>query len=188
MGLMLSQGCDTEAWKEDKNWLLHDYQRGQIEAFYSHIARGYEAHFTPFRFPKPSSRAEITAADPSAILIFSGGVTRPNSPGQSEAQSYLRLALESGLLMNQTQIAFTEDYALDSYQNLLFSIARFHELVSGAYRWPEKVTVVGFEMKRRRFEDLHRKAIRWPSSKFQYIGVDVADEGARAEGWKGEVS
>jgi hypothetical protein len=137
---------------------------------------------------KLSSRAEIAVADPSAILIFSGGVTRPNSPSQSEAQSYLRLALDSGLLTNRTHIAFAEDYALDSFQNLLFSVSRFHEVVRGSYRWPKKITVVGFEMKRRRFEELHRKAIRWPSSKFQYIGVDVVDEAARAEGWKGEVS
>jgi len=133
------------------------------------------------------SRAEIAVADPSAVLIFSGGVTRPSSPSQSEAQSYLRLALDSGLLMNRTHIAFAEDYALDSFQNLLFSLARFHEVVHGPYRWPEKITVVGFEMKRRRFEELHRKAIRWPTSKFQYVGVDVVDEAARAEGWKGEV-
>lgn len=133
-------------------------------------------------------RAEIAVADPSAVLIFSGGVTRPSSPSQSEAQSYLRLALDSGLLMNRTHIAFAEDYALDSFQNLLFSVARFHEVVSGPYRWPEKITVVGFEMKRRRFEELHRKAIRWPKSKFQYVGVDVVGEAARAEGWRGEVS
>ena len=119
------------------------------------------------------------------MLIFSGGVTRPSWPSQSEAQSYLRLALDSGLLKNRTNIAFAEDYALDSFQNLLFSVARFHEVVD---RWPEKITVVGFEMKRRRFEELHRKAIRWPTSKFQYVGVDVVGEAARAEGWKGEVS
>jgi len=140
------------------------------------------------KLSKPPSRSEIVAADPSALLIFSGGVTRPSSPSQSEAQSYLRLALDSGLLINRTHIAFAEDYALDSFQNLLFSVARFHEVVSGPYRWPEKITVVGFEMKRRRFEELHRKAIRWPSSKFEYIGVDVEDEAARANNWKGEVS
>lgn len=134
------------------------------------------------------SRAAIAVADPSAVLIFSGGVTRPNSPSQSEAQSYLRLALDSGLLMNRTHIAFAEDYALDSFQNLLFSVARFHEVVNGPYRWPEKITVVGFEMKRRRFEELHRKAIRWPTSKFQYVGVDIEDEADRAKHWKGEVS
>lgn len=43
--------------------------------------------------------------------------------------------------------ATTEEFALDSYTNLLFSYARFKEVTG---RWPEKVTVVGFEMKRAR--------------------------------------
>jgi hypothetical protein len=43
--------------------------------------------------------------------------------------------------------AVTEEYAMDSYQNLLFSFARFHEVTG---RWPAKVTVVGYGMKRRR--------------------------------------
>jgi len=41
----------------------------------------------------------------------------------------------------------TEEFALDSYQNLLFAIARFREVVGD---WPKKVTVVGYGMKRRR--------------------------------------
>jgi hypothetical protein len=41
----------------------------------------------------------------------------------------------------------TEEYALDSYQNLLFAIARFHEVTGG---WPRRITVVGYGMKRRR--------------------------------------
>ena len=154
----------------------------------SHNTRVRGVFHALLRLSQLPSRAEIAVADPSAVLIFSGGVTRPNSPAQSEAQSYLRLALDSGLLMNRTHIAFAEDYALDSFQNLLFSLARFHEVVSGPYRWPEKITVIGFEMKRRRFEELHRKAIRWPSSNFHYIGVDVVDETARSSNWKGEVS
>jgi hypothetical protein len=41
----------------------------------------------------------------------------------------------------------TEEYALDSYQNLLFAIARFKEVTG---RRPFKITVVGYGMKRRR--------------------------------------
>lgn len=61
------------------------------------------------------------------------GQTRPGSP-HTEAQSYLRLAVASKLLPSthsSTHLfprATTEDYALDSYQNLIFSIARFHEV------------------------------------------------------------
>jgi hypothetical protein len=79
--------------------------------------------------------------------------------------------------------ATTEDHALDSFQNFLFSIARFHEYTG---RYPEKITVVGYEMKRRRFTDLHRAALRWPLDKFDYIGVDPeGEEGILAQ--QGEV-
>ena len=67
--------------------------------------------------------------------------------------------------------ATTEDYALDSYQNLLFSIARFHEYTG---RWLSKITVIDYKMKRQRFTDLHRTRsadlrlitvqTRWPRS------------------------
>jgi hypothetical protein len=65
--------------------------------------------------------------------------------------------------------ATTETYALDSYQNILFSIARFHEVTGG---YPSQITVVGYEMKRRRFEGLHRAAIRFPAVLFEYIGLE----------------
>jgi hypothetical protein len=139
-----------------------------------------------------SLRAAIHRSDPSSLLIFSGGITRPDHPVQSEGQSYLNLALQRNLLGTPVR-AFTEDYALDSFQNLLFSIARYHELalasgVSSQKAWPEKITVVGFEMKKRRFTELHRQAIRWPQSRFEYVGVDVMDEIGRQNGWQGEVS
>jgi len=63
----------------------------------------------------------------------------------------------------------TETFALDSYQNVLFSIARFHEVTG---RYPSQITVVGYEMKRRRFEELHRAAIRFPTALFKYIGLE----------------
>lgn len=72
-----------------------------------------------------------------------------------------------------TPRATTENYALDSYQNLLFSIARFHEYTG---RYPEYITVIGYEMKRRRFTELHRMALRWPHSHFDYIGIDAEGE------------
>lgn len=36
----------------------------------------------------------------------------------------------------------------------------------------EPVTIVGYGMKRRRYEDVHRMALRWPSRAFTYIGID----------------
>ena len=65
--------------------------------------------------------------------------------------------------------ATTEEFARDSYENLLFSICRFRE-VTGHY--PSKVTVVGFSFKKARFSDLHRAAIKFPLEHFFYVGVD----------------
>ena len=67
--------------------------------------------------------------------------------------------------------AYTEEHARDSYENLLFSLCRFHEL-TGA--WPRNVTVVGYEFKRRRFEELHRAAVAFPASRFAYVGTPAA--------------
>lgn len=103
----------------------------------------------------------------------------------SEGASYLRLAIELNLFHNgftPFQHATSEDYAMDSYQNLLFSIARFHELTGS---FPENITVVGYEMKRRRFEELHIPALRWPKNRFAYIGID--EQGDTTLQYKGEV-
>jgi len=53
----------------------------------------------------------------------------------------------------------SEEFARDSYENFLFSLCRFYEITE---RYPEKITVIGFGFKERRFIDLHRKAIRFP--------------------------
>jgi hypothetical protein len=103
----------------------------------------------------------------------------------SEGESYSRLAIESNLFHNgflPFERATSEEYSLDSYQNLIFSIARFHE-VTGTY--PEHITVVGFEMKRKRFEELHIRALRWPHDRFTYLGID--EEGDTTPQYRGEV-
>ena len=42
-------------------------------------------------------------------------------------------------------------------------------------------------MKKRRFEELHGKAIRWPEGKLEYIGIDGSQKHAMDEAKKGEV-
>lgn len=64
---------------------------------------------------------------------------------------------------------FAEEFARDSYENLLFSICRFHEITAA---YPRHITVVGFGFKTRRFVDLHRRAIRFPAANFVYVGID----------------
>lgn len=110
------------------------------------------------------------------------GQTRPNSTA-TEADSYLLLATRLNLLPssgNAFSRSTTERHALDSYQNLLFSIARFHEYTG---RYPDKITIIGYMMKKRRYMELHAMAIKWPKGKLEYVGIDaVGDADAAMEG------
>jgi hypothetical protein len=83
------------------------------------------------------------------VSSLASGQTRLDTPPTTESQSYLRLAIASSLLppLSEFPRATTEEYALDSLTNLMFSYARFHEVTGN---WPRKVTVVGYEMKRPR--------------------------------------
>jgi hypothetical protein len=159
------------------------------------------SHPLSFNF-QPSS--QIASEDPKALLVFSGyalvhhvasviqthfygsrGYTSPLS-ATSEGESYLRFARAMGLLPPAGAFtrATTEDAALDSFQNVLFSIARFREL-TGAY--PSRITIVGHNFKRRRFEQLHRRALRWPKLHFTYEGVPLGSESDEREAASGEV-
>ncbi|KAI0319603.1 hypothetical protein OF83DRAFT_769532 [Amylostereum chailletii] len=192
-------GTKEEDALDERLWVMADYQRGKgrPRVFVEHIRRG----------------AEIAAKDPGALLVFSGCVFSPavrwmhvlttTSRGHrvcrgqtdataptTEAESYLRLALAAALLppsgdaASPLSKATTELFALDSFQNLLFALARFRE-VAGAY--PRRITVVGHEFKRRRFEELHRKALRWPAGKFEYVGVGLDDAKDEARASAGEI-
>ncbi|KAF8629204.1 hypothetical protein AX17_005789 [Amanita inopinata Kibby_2008] len=129
--------------------------------------------------------AELASHDRNALLIFSGGQTKKTTT-TTEAESYLRLALSADALASEAEYAraTTENYALDSFQNLLFSIARFYEYTG---HFPENITVIGYEFKRKRFVDLHRAAIRWPLNRFNYIGVDVEENDTKFEASQGEL-
>lgn len=48
------------------------------------------------------------------------------------------------------------------------------------------VTIVGYGMKRQRYEEVHRAALRWPSHAFSYIGIDNDHE--QEADYLGEVS
>ncbi|KAA8903027.1 hypothetical protein FN846DRAFT_899374 [Sphaerosporella brunnea] len=97
---------------------------------------------------------EAAKQDPSALLVFSGGETRAEVGARTEGGT------------NRTT---TEVFALDSYQNLLFSLLRFHELTDS---YPQKITLVSYAFKRERFVELHRHAIRFPRTRFEFVGID----------------
>lgn len=90
--------------------------------------------------------------DPNATLVISGGQTKKECRHVSEASSYFSLLTQ---LTNDKDIlerTYLEEYARDSFENVLFLFCRFFELY-GAY--PDHVKIMGFEFKRRRFVELH---------------------------------
>lgn len=97
-------------------------------------------------------------------LTSCSGPTRPEIP-LSEAKSYLNLAQELdyfGIFGNDERqfygsLLFGEQRALDSFQNIFFSLLEFNRIYQ---RFPESMMVVSHEFKRARFEELHFKAVK----------------------------
>ena len=146
---------DLSLVQEDRGWFLLDFQKGEPTRYIGHIRRAVEE----------------AAADPEAALIFSGGPTRIEAGPRTEALSYWLVAEHFEWFGHRAvkQRAYLEDFARDSFENLLFGICRFRE-VSG--RLPENVSVVSWEFKRARFAELHREAIGWPAERFRYVGAN----------------
>jgi hypothetical protein len=139
----------------DSSWYLRDFQRGEPRFYLEHIRRA----------------VELAAADAGAILIFSGTQTFAAAGPRSESQGYWMLAKQFGWWGSPAarERATTEEFALDSLQNVLFSCCRFHEFTG---EWPGQITVVGWGFKARRFVELHRAALRFPPERFTYIPVN----------------
>ena len=149
---------------DDGQWLLQPFQKGEPRFYVDHVRAG----------------VGLAAAASTALLVFSGGQTRREAGPRSEADSYLALAGQFGWWgrLEVAERAATEAFARDSFENLLFGLCRFQECVG---RYPDTVTVVSWGFKTTRF-GLHREAIRWPASRFTFVGIgEPADlEGARA--------
>lgn len=138
----------------DNNWSLQDFQKGEPPFYIEHIRSG----------------VDLAADDPKSLLIFSGGQTRYETGPKSEAQSYWMIADHLNW-WSHTDVklrATTEEFARDSFENLLLAICRFREAV-GSY--PHEVRVVSWVFKEERFE-LHRRAICFPKSRFIFKGVN----------------
>lgn len=152
----------------DRNWFLQPFQRGEPPFYIEHIRAGID----------------LAARDSASLLLFSGGQTRLEAGPRSEAQSYWNLAdyFRWWSLPEVSARATTEEFARDSYENLLFGICRFRECTS---RYPQRVTVVSWAFKEERF-DLHRDAIRFPRSgdRFVFYGVNQPEDLVAAQ--KGE--
>jgi hypothetical protein len=113
---------------------------------------------------------QLTSEKIDSLLVFSGGQTRKEAGRRSEAESYFEIASNHNW-WNKPSVAdyaVLEEYARDSFENLLFSLIVFKQ---HTLKWPDKVTVVGWIFKEKRY-NLHCQALKWPSSKFVYRGVN----------------
>ncbi|KAF2706238.1 hypothetical protein K504DRAFT_335349, partial [Pleomassaria siparia CBS 279.74] len=159
--------------RED-NWYLAPFQKstaegklGEHETFLSHISAGVDA-------------LTIGQSAESSLLVFSGGVTKPELTPLSEARSYYHAALGNALsqgfyngghpreLYDSGRVLLEED-ATDSFQNLLFSILLFRR-TTGFY--PKQIRIITHAFKSKRFLDLHAPAIRWPRDRIRVHGID----------------
>lgn len=134
----------------------------------------------------------LVDCDCKALLVFSGGKTRPQST-LSEAESYLSIANHldwfgaSGIFPSRVRL---EGFATDSFENLLFSIQLF-QMLHPKRQIPKRVTVVGLRFKEARYCQ-HAEVIMTTTHKgitpfvFQYNGInDVPDyvlDGGSLEG------
>lgn len=155
--IFMGRSWDRPSLLDEKNWILEDFQKGQVATFLKHIEKG----------------VELAANDSSALLLFSGGQTREGAGPRSEGLTYWMAAEAAGWyghavdgVQNRT---LAEEYARDSMENLLFSVCRFNQVVG---RYPHNIKVVSFEFKKVRFVDVHRKALRFPAHRFQFYGID----------------
>jgi hypothetical protein len=109
--------------------------------------------------------------------------------GLSEAESYARAAEALGLQLHQHRLVL-EPYARDSLENVAYALCAFERATGG--RLPEKMTVVGWGFKARRFR-AHVSALAAVDARlkgmandeaFEYVGVGVPADAESAD--KGE--
>ncbi|KAF2203632.1 hypothetical protein GQ43DRAFT_447308 [Delitschia confertaspora ATCC 74209] len=162
---------------EEQNWHLASFQQsnpgtgkpGEHETFLLHISTGLD------------TLAAGSWAD-NSLLVFSGGVTKGDLCSVSEARSYYHAALAQTFSQGhrnggrvktlfEKKRLLLEEYATDSFQNLLFSILLFRR-TTGVY--PEQIRVITHAFKSRRFLELHAPVIRWPSDRIRAVGIDPA--------------
>jgi hypothetical protein len=149
------------AAESDDSWVLQGFQTGEPPFYLEHIRRG----------------VVLAANNPVALLVFSGGRTRQEAGRWSEAKTYHEIArayrfwIPENMTATRDHVAArttTEEFARDSFENLLFGICRFQQL---ARSYPRIVTVASWAFKASRF-DLHRAAILFPATRFRFVGVN----------------
>src|ERR1039458_1717844 len=99
--------------ERDDGWYLQDFQEGEPPFYIEHIRRG----------------VVLLANNPAALLVFSGGHTRPGLGRWSESLTYRKIAEHfdwwvPDIDWRKAVAAHTteEECARDSFENLLFGV------------------------------------------------------------------
>ena len=146
---------------DSSNWYLEAHQQKSPQYLMDSILRHVE------------EGSHIAATDPTSLLVFSGGQTRKSAGKISEAESYVKVGQANDWFGHGATIRHRiakEEFARNSLENLMFPLCVFR---SETGRYPEHITMIGFEHKRLRFEQNHaHQAMQIPSKSFTYVGVD----------------
>ena len=105
----------------------------------------------PFLAEHAKRGVYLAARTEESLLVFSGGQTRENAGRRSEAESYREIAEAAGWwgLPSVSSRIILEEYARESFENLLFAVALFKKETD---HWPMKVTICGWRFKERRYD------------------------------------
>jgi hypothetical protein len=132
--------------------------------------------------------------DPLSFLVFSGGLTRrkklfdeKNISPITEAKSYYNIAEQFNWFncaIDKSKVGI-EEYALDSYENLMYSLILFRNNFNV---FPKNVCIYGLKFKEKRYT-FHADSIRKdyliePNFRFYYYGINnppdyILDSGSR---------
>lgn len=152
-----------KAAENKENWILEDFQlesNDQI-SFLKHLEL---------------SLFELYSNIENSALVISGGFTK-SQVEKSESSSYLEL-LKSTKVFEQSpnfkldKNILLEEYARDSYENVLYSIITFYKKFN---KFPKRITIVSLIFKRERFLTSHLTTLGYytlPSLKNDEILLD----------------
>lgn len=110
------------------------------------------------------------------VLIISGGYTKPQVE-KSEARGMLDWAKDLGLVTDKG-IVLLEEYAQDSFENLLFSMCRFYQFFG---QFPTSIDSCTWRFNIRRFEIFTQK-LAFPNFRAVPVG-NIGNEAEIAEKW-----
>ncbi len=140
--------------ESDDGWFLKHFQSGEGALYVDHVREG----------------VRLAAEVINSVLLFAGGQTDSAAGPRSEGQGYWLIAEHFNWFgyPEVRERASTEEFSIDSFLNVIYGLCRYRE-ITGSY--PERTVAVGWKFKGPRF-DLHRAAVRYPATRFTYVGVN----------------